>query len=253
MSETPALPRDNIIDRLGGRDRFLPALAISLVFEAALVIAFMHVSSLKGMVKATHPAIVKITMLAPPKPKPIPMLPKPVPPPPQPVPKPPPPLPPPPKPVAQPLPKPPPPKPIAKPKPIPRPVHRIAHPKPQAKPVPHIEQPVQPPAPPAPAISAAQQASATELYAATLRTKVQENTQVPEAVAMMHLSGVTTLSIELAPSGQLMAVSILRSSGVPPIDRAALASVRATQFPPFSGTMPKHPMMFSLRVRLRGG
>ena len=127
------------------------------------------------------------------------------------------------------------------------------HPKPRAKPVPRIEQPVQPPPAPAPAISAAQQASATELYAATLRTRVQANTQVPQAVTMMHLSGVTTLSIELGPSGQLMAVSVLRSSGVPPIDKAALASVRATTFPPFFEKMPKHPAIFTLQVRLRGG
>ena len=256
MSKAAALPmnadagrRDP--ERFGGRDRFLPALAVSLIFEAALVLLFMRVSALKGAVKAQHPTVVKITMLALPKPKPIPVPPKPIPPPPQPVPKPPPP--PPPQPVAQPLPKPPPPKPIPKPRPMPRPVHRLVHPKPEAKPVPHIEQPVQPPAPPVPAISAAQQASATDLYAATLRLKVQANTQVPEAVAMMHLRGVTTLNIELAPSGQLMAVSILQSSGVPPIDRAALASVRSTSFPPFSGKMPNHPMIFTLRVRLRGG
>ena len=224
-----------------GRDRFLPWLAISLVFEAALVLAFMQTSSLKGAVKAQHPHIVKIQMLALPKPKPIPMPPKPVP------------KPPPPKPVAQPLPKPPPPKPVPRPQPIPRPVHRIIHPKPKAKPVQHIKQPVQPQAQPAPAISAAQQANAADLYAATLRAKVQANTRVPEAVAMMHLSGVATLRIELAPDGQLMAVAFLRSSGVPPIDRAAIASVRSSAFPPFSSKMPKHPMIFTLRVRLRGG
>jgi protein TonB len=246
------LPMDARPEPFEGRDRFLPALGIALLAEAALIAAFMHVQAPKAIVKAARPQIVKIQMLAPPAPKPIPPPPKPVPPPPQPVPKPPPP-PPPPKPVARPLPKPVP-KPLIKPKPLPRPLHRVIHrPVRKPRPVAPIEHPVQPPPPPAPAVSAAEQASAAELYAATLRSKVQANTQVPEAVTMMHLSGVATIEIELAPSGQLIAVSILRSSGVPLIDHAAMASVRATSFPPFPEKMPRHPMVFTLRVRLSGG
>lgn len=237
MSDTRSLPMNPPPLRLGGRDRFLPSLGVALIFEAVLILGFMRVSSMKAATKSAHPHIVKIQMLAPPKP---------IPPPPKPVPKPPPPLPPPPKLVTKPLPKLPPPKPIPKP----RPVH---HPKPKAKPVPHIEQPVQPPVPPVPVISEAEQASATDIYAAGLRSRVQAHTQVPEAVTMMHLRGVTTLRIEIAPSGALMSVSILHSSGIPPIDRAAIASVRSTGFPPFSRKMPKRPMIFTLLVRLRGG
>jgi protein TonB len=245
------LPMDARPVLFEGRDRFLPALGVAILVEAALIAAFMHVPPPAAAVRAAHPRTVKIQMLAPPapKPKPLPPPPKPVPPPPQPVPKPPPP--PPPNPVARPLPRP---VPIRKPRPLPHPAHRVIHrPMRKPRPLPPVEHPLQPPAPPAPAVSAAEQANAAELYAATLRGRVQANTQVPEAVAMMHLSGVATLRIELAPSGQLMAVSILRSSGIPPIDRAAMASVRATSFPPFPAKMPRHPMIFTLRVRLNGG
>ncbi|OZB39025.1 MAG: hypothetical protein B7X48_10860 [Acidiphilium sp. 34-60-192] len=148
-------------------------------------------------------------MIAPPPPKPIPK-----PPPPKPLP------PPPPKVVTPPKPPPPPP-----PKPIPRPKPRpIVHPKP----VPHVAAPPPPPPPPPqPQISAAQQADATELYAARVHAAVQDDLHVPEQVAMMHLRGITTLAITIAPSGALLGVSVARSSGAPPIDQAALAAVRA--------------------------
>ncbi|MGC9268532.1 energy transducer TonB family protein [Acidiphilium sp.] len=224
-------------------DRFGVALVAALLLEAATALVFVHFANQVGPVANHQPRIMKIQMLAPPpKPKPLPPPPKPMPPPPKP-------LPPPPLPVAPPKPLPPPP-----PKPAPRPVSRpIPRPKP-VKPAPHIVQPrPQPPPPPAPpVVSAAEVESATARYAALVHSSVQADLRVPEMVTMMHLRGVTTVSIEIAPSGALLGVSVLRSSGAPPIDRAALASVRATRFPPFTGKMPHHPIEFTLQVKLRG-
>lgn len=227
------------------KDRFGFALIAALLLEAAATLAFVHFANQAGPVADHRPRVMKIQMLAPP-PKP-----KPLPPPPKPVPVPPPPkaLPPPPLPVAPPKPIPPP------PKPVPRPLaHPIPRPRP-VKPAPHIVQPrPQPPPPPAPpVVSAAEVETATARYAAMVHSSVQADLRVPEMVTMMHLRGVTTVSIEIAPSGALLGVSVLRSSGAPPIDRAALASVRATRFPPFTADMPHHAMAFTLQVKLRGG
>jgi protein TonB len=227
-------------------DRFGFALVAALLVEAAATLAFVHFANQPGPVANHRPRIMKIQMMAPP-PKPLPPPPKPMPPPPKP-------LPPPPLPVAppKPLPPPPPPKPI--PRPVPRPIPRpIPHPM---KPVPHIAVPrPQPPPPPPvqPAVSAAEVESATARYAALVHSSVQADLRVPEMVQMMHLRGVTTVSITIAPSGALVGVSVLRSSGAPPIDQAALAAVRATRFPPFSGKMPHHAVSFTLQVKLRAG
>lgn len=225
-------------------DRFGFALIAALVLEAAATLAFVHFANQAGPVANHRPRIMKIQMLAPPpKPKPLPPPPKPLPPPPKP-------LPPPPLPVAPPKPQPPPP-----PRPIPRPTPRpIPRPQPM-KPVQHIvkprPQPPPPPPPAPPAVSAAEIESATARYAALVHSLVQADLRVPEMVSMMHLHGVTTVSIEISPSGALLGVSVLRSSGASLIDRAALAAVRGTRFPPFSNKMPHHPVGFTLEVKLR--
>ena len=216
----PPLPR---------RQRRLPAILVALVVELALGAAVIRFAARPGAVVAPHPTRVRLTMLAP-KPKPKPPAPKPPPPKPKP---PPPPLPPPPK-------APPPPRPKPRPRPRPTP------------PRPHIARP--PPPPPAPvqaAPSAAAVASATMRYAAALNARVQAGLVVPEDVRMMQLSGRAVVAIRVAPDGQLLGVSIARSSGIGPIDRAALAAVRATRLPAFIGDMPRHPVTFDLTVRLR--
>jgi len=211
------------------RQRRLPAILVALVVELALGAAVIRFAARPGAVVAPHPTRVRLTMLAP-KPKPKPPAPKPPPPKPKP---PPPPLPPPPK-------APPPPRPKPRPRPRPTP------------PRPHIARP--PPPPPAPvqaAPSAAAVASATMRYAAALNARVQAGLVVPEDVRMMQLSGRAVVAIRVAPDGQLLGVSIARSSGIGPIDRAALAAVRATRLPAFIGDMPRHPVTFDLTVRLR--
>ena len=232
---------DNRPPAIHERDLFGRALVAALVLEIIAILTFIHFANQAGPVANHRPRIMKIQMLAPPpKPKPLPTPPKPMPPPPKP-------LPPPPMPLAPPKPLPPPPKPIPKPRPIPHPM----------KPVPHVAvpkpQPSPPPPPPQPVISAAQQESATQRYAALVHQAVQNDLRVPRMVEMMHLRGITTVAIRLAPNGLLHGVSVMRSSGAPPIDRAALAAVRATRFPPFSSKMPHHALTFDLQVKLRGG
>jgi protein TonB len=181
---------------------------------------------------------------APPPPPP----PEPTPPPPEPAPPPPPPEPPPPEPLPEPPPptKPPPPRKIA----VPRKVQAPRPPVTQAPPTKTPPPPEAPPAPAAPAVSAAVQATETELYAAALRARVQANLTVPRAVRLLGIGGVSRVAIELAPNGSLIGASLAKSSGSADIDAAALQSVRASQFPPFSAKMPQHNLTFILSVRM---
>lgn len=219
----------------GSEDKFWRALIVALVVEAAIGFAFVKLSETVGNQVSKQPTIVKVQMLAPPKPKPLP--PKPIPPKP---------IPPPPKAVTPPLPKPPPPKPIPRPIPRPKPVQHIV------QPVPHIEQPAPPPPPPAvPVVSAAEMETATQLYAGRLRELVQANLTVPEDVQMMQLSGTTVISIRLAPDGSILSVAVVRSSGAPPIDRAAIAAARGQSYPAFAKDMPQRPTSFTLSVHLK--
>ncbi len=240
----------------GERSSLLRPLLAAAVIEVLLAAAVIGFAPSAGVVRAPHPQRVRIAMLAP-KPKSKPPAPKP--PPPQPKPPPPPPKPPPPPP--KPVPKPPPPKP-APALPPPPPVPPKAPPPPRPRPRPHPRKPQPhvlrppPPAPPPvraapPAPSPAETASAVMRYAALLNARVQARLVVPEQVQMMRLSGTTVVAIRVAPDGSLLGVSVARSSGVGPIDRAALAAVRATSLPPFHGDMPRGPVTFDLTVRMR--
>ena len=211
------------------RDRFWRSLLIAAALEASLGFAFVHLALMVGAKHGpVQPSVMQITMQAPPKPPP----PKPV------VKRPPPP---PPKPVAM-------PKPLPPPKPVPRPI-----PKPMPKRVVKPLTPVQvapTPPPPTPAPSAAVQESAEQLYASEMNAHVQADLSVPAMVQAMNLSGTTYLAVSVAPSGAVLSITVTRSSGAPPIDKAAIKAVRATPLPAFSGKMPDHPVRFDLIVNL---
>ena len=212
-------------------DKFWRALLVAALLEASVGFGFVHFMDVVGAKHGpVRPSVMRITMQAPPKPPP----PKPV------VKKPPPPPPPPPKPVPMPKPLPPPPRPL--PRPVPKPVA-----KPVVRPVVPV---VQPPPPPTPAPSAAVQESAEQLYAAQMNAHVQADLTVPAMVQAMNLSGTTYLAVSVAPNGSVLSITVTRSSGAPPIDKAAIAAVRATALPPFSSKMPDHPVTFDLIVNL---
>jgi protein TonB len=256
--------RDPRTWRLG----FFGPLAVAALLETGLVLALVHFAAPAGVIVAPRPHRVRIALVEPKPPaKPKPAPPQPKPPPPKPNPPPPPPKPPPPKPKPPPppkpplKPKPPPPKPLPPPplpkpppprlpRPRPKPRHRphaVHYPRPEPQPV-RPSPPSAPPTPPGP--TPAEVASIVMQYAAILNAHVQANLQVPGMIEMMHLSGRTVVAIRVAPGGQLLQISVARSSGIAAIDRAALDAVRSTALPPFPGGMPRHPVTFTLTVRL---
>lgn len=133
--------------------------------------------------------------------------------------------------------------------PSPRPV-KTAEAEPPKPPAPSAAPaaPSAPAAPAAPAVSAAQAADALSRYAADLRARVQRTLVVPASIQSLGLSGESEVRITLAPDGQLIDVSLARSSGAPLIDRLALSTVKATHFAPFPPELPPHPVTFALRV-----
>ncbi len=212
------------------RDFFGRALLVGAVLEVVLVAAIVWVSEQKAPPPQPKPKRIAIHMVQPQKPK---LIPKPKPKPkPVPVPKP------------VPLP-PPPPRPI--PKPTPKPLVAKT-PVPMAPVIPAPPPPAPPPPPPAPSPAARQ--AAVDAYAAMIRERVQGEARVPTAVRMEHLRGVATIRFELTPSGELLWASLVQSSSVGSINRAALAAVRSASYPPFTKKMPKHPTVFVVEVHL---
>jgi protein TonB len=244
---------------VGGGGRFAIALLLAALLEAGVVL-WLAISPPEVAPEPAAKEVTKVHMVALPPP-PVPAPPEPAPPPPvPPPPAPPPPVPVPPPPPAPVVQQPEPPKPVVTPK---RPSkHTIAQKRrpPPPPPVTAVQPPTDtppaehtpPPPPAAPPVSAGQAATALQKYAGQLRARVQSSLVVPPVVRMMRLSGETLVAIKLSPSGALLDVSVLRSSGAPPIDKAALQTVRATQFAPFSSDMPQNAMTFTLRVHIDG-
>ena len=214
-------------------NKFWRAVLIAAAIEVIFVFGMIKVSeSIGSKHQEKQPTVMKITVQQPPAP---------------PVPKPPPP---PPPPVPRPLPQP---TPVPPPKPTPRPVMRKIL---QHKPPPVVAPVMQPPPPPQPVAQqpdAQPQASAEQVYAAELNARVQSSLVVPESVQMMGLSGKTHLAVTVAPNGAIISVVVAQSSGVPPIDQAAEAAVRAVPLPAFTAKMPQRPIVFNLTVRLSTG
>lgn len=73
---------------------------------------------------------------------------------------------------------------------------------------------------------------------------------MPPRVTALGLSGKALVAFELTPTGRLLWVRIVRSSGIGLVNRAALAAVRSRRYPPFTKTMPHHALVFRVRVGL---
>lgn len=240
--QAPPLPLAYPDDR---PSRFLAALMIAAAIECGAVLALSIVPQPQKP-PGHHDAPIRISIDAPPAPKPPPPKPvapppppQPVPPPPKPVPPPPPkPVPPPPKPVLPPPPKPlpapalPMPPPPPKPQPVrhrthhvaPRPVHHVV-----TRPRPEIQAPPQP-QPPAPR---AQRASGSEIsaFAAACRQAVQAALIYPDFARMNGEQGVVGIRFRYR-NGVVSDVEVIRSSGQPTLDQAAKWTVHHAQLPP---------------------
>ncbi len=222
------------INHIGGnRFTFPLALLTAIAIEGTIILGFISMHNSRQVVvspQVTHLTIVTQPPHVPPAP-PKPAPPKPAPLPPKPVP-----LPPKPKPI---------PKPDSKPRPKPRPLPKQPAPMPPAPQQPAIPQPVVPPP-----ISPAMQETALQAYASAVHDAVQSHLRVPRMIDLLHLSGITSLAVKIAPDGRILSVSVIHSSGETLIDQSAVASVKVMHFPPFGQAMPTHPVTVYLAVQL---
>ncbi len=170
-----------------------------------------------------------------------------------------------PKPTPPPPPKvipPPKPLPVIIPKPIPVPSRIVVATKPPP-PIRHIYKPVahpvvthQPPPPvpvpqPAPPQAApAPPTSGIPIYGHEMYTILEQNQNVPPALASLGIGGTAYVRITVAPNGHVLSATIIRSGGNPLIDQTAVQHALAAQFPPFNAEMPSSTMSFIVPVNI---
>ena len=162
-----------------------------------------------------------------------------------------------------PAPKPPPPKPRPKPHPLPH-MHHPVHPPPRALPPPPQPR-IQPPPAPLPATKPAMPvpppppapppkprtpdiAAVKFSFEGSLREAIQAAVHFPEAARLMHVQGRTLVRFAFR-DGHVSAVQVVTSSGVPPLDQAAIAAVRQAPYPPTPAALAGRTLSFEIWVR----
>jgi TonB family protein len=193
--------------------RFLAAIGLGLIIElVALTLLLPALNQQKP--PARQESVVKLSIqAAPPPPKPAPPAPKPPPPLPQPVAP------------ARPVPPPPPPVPHHA-------VHHSAPPRPVPPPPAQAAPPI-PPTPPAPALPPAPSLGEIDQFRVAMRDAVQRvaNGVYPQAAQMAHETGAPAIGFTYR-DGVVTNIALIRSSGYPLLDEAALQAARIAHYPP---------------------
>jgi periplasmic protein TonB len=154
---------------------------------------------------------------------------------------------------------PPKPLPVLIPKPLPVPSRIVVATRPPPprhlyKPIPHPvvthqpppPMPVTQPAPPQPA--PVQPTSGIPIYEGQMHQILEENQDVPPALAQLGISGTAMVLITVAPDGHVLSAKIVRSSGNPLIDQTALDHALHASFAAFGADMPSSSVPFVVPV-----
>lgn len=121
----------------------------------------------------------------------------------------------------------------------PAPPMPVAHPAPpQSAPVSHAA-PAQPAGPPT---------SGIPIYGSEMHNILEQNQNVPAALAELGVSGTALVEITVAPDGHVISVKLIRSGGNSLIDQTALDHALHATFPPFSSDMPSSSLSFVVPV-----
>ncbi len=134
-------------------------------------------------------------------------------------------------------------------KPVPHPVVNHLTAKPLAKPLPPVPQAPAAPATPAPAPAApAARTDGIPIYGAQMRSIIEANHNVPQALAQLGLSGEVVVSVVVAPDGHVISASVVHSSGNPLIDQTAVQHTLEASFAAFNADMPAVNTTFVLHI-----
>jgi protein TonB len=158
----------------------------------------------------------------------------------------------------------PPPKPMPAliPKPIPVPSKIVVATKPPPpirhiyKPVPHpvVTHTPPPPVPekqPAPPQAVAQPTSGLPVYGAQMHAILEQNQNVPPALAQLGISGTAYVEIVVAPDGHAISAKIYRSSGNTLIDQTALQHALDANYGAFNAQMPSSNQAFIVPIDIQ--
>ncbi len=119
----------------------------------------------------------------------------------------------------------------------------ITHPAPpQVAPVTHAA-----PSPPA----AAPPSNGLPIYGSEMHSILEQNQNVPQALAQLGISGTALVEIVVAPNGHVISAKIVRSAGNPLIDQTALDHAMHATFPAFSSDMPASSQAFLIPVEIQ--
>jgi TonB family protein len=156
----------------------------------------------------------------------------------------------------------PPPKPLPAiiPKPLPVPSKIVVATKPPP-PVHHIYKPVthpvvtHQPAPPVPIThpmppAAAPPSNGIPIYGSEMHNILEQNQNVPQALAQLGISGTAVVQITVAPDGHVISAKLVRSGGNSLIDQTALDHAMHATFPPFGADMPSSSLTFNVPVNI---
>jgi periplasmic protein TonB len=122
----------------------------------------------------------------------------------------------------------------------------VAHPVVTHQPPPPV--PVTHPAPPQPA--PAVQTSGIQAYMQAMHAVIEQNQNVPPALAQLGISGTAIVAVTLAPNGRVISVRLLKSGGNALIDQTALAHASGADYTAFTGNMPSTPITIDVPVTI---
>ena len=99
------------------------------------------------------------------------------------------------------------------------------------------------------ALGKGKEAKLKSIWGSKIRTRIERRKKAPRGAKG---KGVTTLALRIAPSGQLISVSVAKSSGVPALDQAAVAAVkRAGKFPKAPKELNAKSYRFNVAIRMK--
>lgn len=99
------------------------------------------------------------------------------------------------------------------------------------------------------ALSKGKEAKLLTVWGSKIRTRIERRKKSPRGVKG---GGTTHLNLRVSPAGQLLSVSVAKSSGNAKLDRAALSAVkRAGKFPKAPKELGKQSYRFSIPIRMK--
>jgi len=132
----------------------------------------------------------------------------------------------------------------------PPPVHHIYKPVPHPV-VTHTPPPPVPEKQPAPPQAVAQPTSGLPVYGAQMHEILEQNQNVPQALATLGISGTAYVEIVVAPDGHAISAKIYRSSGNTLIDQTALQHALEANYGAFNSQMPTSNQAFIVPIEIQ--